>query len=139
MSDTPPRPDTVVDLEWTGDLCFEARSGTTRLALDGDGAAGVSPVQALAMSLASCMGTDVALILQKGRQPFKSLRAQLIGERAADQPRRFLRIDLRFVVTGDVPADKVERAIALSRDRYCSVWHSLRQDIEFTTSFEIQP
>jgi uncharacterized OsmC-like protein len=39
---------------------------------------------------------------------------------------------------GDVPADRVQRAIALSRDKYCSVWHSLRQDITFTTSFEVQ-
>lgn len=134
-----PRPDTVVDLEWTGGLRFQARSGESSLVLDGDGQAGVSPVQALAMSLAGCMGADVALILQKGRLPLKSLRAHLVGERAVDQPRRFLRIDLKFEVSGDVPADKVERAIALSRERYCSVWHSLRQDIEFTTSFEILP
>ncbi len=132
------RPDTVVELEWTGGLRFEARSGSTSLVLDGDGEAGVSPVQALAMSLAGCMGTDVALILQKGRLPLKSLRAHLVGERATDPPRRFLRIDLKFEVTGEVPADKVERAIALSRERYCSVWHSLRPDVEFTTSFEVQ-
>lgn len=139
MSDTPLRPDTVVDLEWTGDLRFQARTGSTSLTVDGDGAAGVSPVQALALGLAGCMGADVAMILQKGRLPLRSLRAQLIGERAPEPPRRFLRIDLRFVVTGDVPAEKVERAIALSHERYCSVWHSLRQDIEFTTSFEVQP
>lgn len=137
MSDTPPRPDTVVELEWTGDLRFQARSGSTSLIVDGDGAAGISPVQALALSLAGCMGADVAMILQKGRVPLRSLRAHLIGERAPEPPRRFLRIDLRFVVTGDVPAEKVERAIALSHERYCSVWHSLRQDIEFTTSFEV--
>jgi len=43
------------------------------------------------------------------------------------------------MVRGDVPADRVERAIALSRERYCSVWHSLRQDIDFRTSFEVAP
>jgi putative redox protein len=42
------------------------------------------------------------------------------------------------VVKGDVPRDKVERAIALSREKYCSVWHSLRADIAFTTSFELE-
>jgi uncharacterized OsmC-like protein len=51
-------------------------------------------------------------------------------------------VDLRFEVTGEaagaVPADKVERALALSREKYCSVWHSLRQDIAFTTSFEVR-
>ena len=130
--------DTVVDLRWTGDLRFEAHSGETRMTLDGDSVAGPSPVQALAMGLAACMGIDVALILQKGRLPLKALRAHLVGERAIDQPRRFLRIKLTFAVTGDVPPDKVERAIALSRERYCSVWHSLRQDIELETSFEIE-
>jgi uncharacterized OsmC-like protein len=42
-------------------------------------------------------------------------------------------------VTGDVPADRVERAIELSRERYCSVLHSLRSDIDLRTSFEILP
>jgi uncharacterized OsmC-like protein len=48
-----------------------------------------------------------------------------------------VKIELRFVVTGDVAAEKVERALALSRDKYCSVWHSLRPDIALTTTFEI--
>ena len=42
-----------------------------------------------------------------------------------------------FTVEGDVPADAVERAIALSCEKYCSVWHSMRQDIDFTVSFEL--
>ena len=49
-----------------------------------------------------------------------------------------MRVDLRFDVTGEVAPEKVERAIALSREKYCSVWHSLRQDIEFGTSFEVR-
>jgi uncharacterized OsmC-like protein len=44
---------------------------------------------------------------------------------------------LHLHIRGDVPAPAVERAIALSRDKYCSVWHSFRQDIELTTSFDI--
>jgi uncharacterized OsmC-like protein len=47
-------------------------------------------------------------------------------------------VELSFVVIGNVPPDRVERAIALSRERYCSVWHSLRPDIAFATSFEIR-
>jgi uncharacterized OsmC-like protein len=43
------------------------------------------------------------------------------------------------VVTGDVPTERVERAIALSREKYCSVWHSLRADIAFTTAYEVLP
>ncbi len=51
--------------------------------------------------------------------------------------KRILAVDIRFTFEGDVPADRAERAIQLSRERYCSVWHSLRRDIELTTSFEV--
>jgi uncharacterized OsmC-like protein len=50
-----------------------------------------------------------------------------------------LKVGLHFHVHGAVPPHIVERAIALSRERYCSVWHSLRQDIELTTAFDIVP
>ena len=43
------------------------------------------------------------------------------------------------LLTGAIPRDRVERALELSREKYCSVWHSLRQDIRFTTSFEVLP
>ena len=106
---------------------------------DWDGTEALSPVQTLALALAGCMASDVVTILQKGRLPLRGLRAVLAAERAASEPRRFLSVDLRFDIVGDVPADRVERAIALSRDRYCSVWHSMRQDIAFTTSFAVRP
>ena len=65
--------------------------------------------------------------------------ARLRGERAADEPRRFLAFELHFEIRGEIPGEKVERALGLSRDKYCSVWHSLRQDIALTTSFEVLP
>jgi putative redox protein len=107
--------------------------------LDWDGRKAFSPVQGLAMALAGCMASDVVTILQKGRLPVRRLRAVLSGERAPAEPRRFTAIDLQFEVVGDIPADRVERAIALSREKYCSVWHSMRQDIAFTTSFHVRP
>jgi putative redox protein len=85
------------------------------------------------------MASDVVLILQKGRLPLRSLRAHLSGERAPSDPRRLTSVRLDFEIGGDVPPEKVERAIALSRERYCSVWHSLRQDIDFRTSFAVLP
>ena len=106
---------------------------------DWEGTDAPSPVQMLALALAGCMASDVVTILEKGRLPLRGLRAVLSAERAPSEPRRFLNVDLRFEVAGDVPADRVERAIALSRERYCSVWHSMRQDIAFTTSFEVRP
>ena len=127
----------TVVLDWDSDLRFRGRSGDVALVLDSDAAAGPSPVQALAFALAGCMAIDLVHILKKGRQPLASLRAKLHAQRAPRDPKRLVSVRLHFRVGGDVPAEKVERAIALSRETYCSVLHSLRPDLEFATSFEI--
>lgn len=131
-------PSVTLELDWQGEKRFAGRSDGIDLTLDGDRKAGPSPVQALAFALAGCMAIDVVHVLEKGRLGLEGLRARLVAERAPESPRRLVRVDLHFVVTGDVPADRAERAIALSREKYCSVWHSLRPDIAFTTSYEIQ-
>jgi putative redox protein len=133
-----PKPPVEAVLTWEADLRFQARSGSASLVLDSDGRAGPSPVQALVLALAGCMSVDVVHILERGRQPLRALTANARATRAEDEPHRLVAVDLRFTVTGDVAAEKVERAIALSHDKYCSVWHSLRQDIAFTTSFEVR-
>jgi putative redox protein len=131
-----PKPPTVADLVWQGGLVYRAESGGQSLVMDGDSKAGPSPVQALAFAVAGCMATDVAFILTKGRHAPRAIGAHLVGDRAQTDPHRFVKIRLHFTVTGDVPADAIERAIALSRETYCSVWHSMRQDIEFDVTFE---
>jgi putative redox protein len=127
----------AVDLEWQGELRFRGTTGTISVALDSAGETGPTPVQALAFALAGCMAIDVVHILKKGRLEPRSLKAHLEAQRAPEDPRRLVRVHLHFVVAGQAPADKVERAIALSREKYCSVWHSLRPDIDFRTSFEV--
>jgi putative redox protein len=119
-------------LKWTGGLQFQtsASSPNSTITIDGDSKAGPSPVQTLAFSLAGCMATDVVHILTKGRHPLTALRADIVGHRAQEDPHRFLRVELTFTVEGDIPDDAVARAIDLSRNTYCSVWHSMRQDIE---------
>jgi putative redox protein len=130
-------PSLALDLEWQGDLRFRGTAGAVSLVLDSAGEAGPTPVQALAFALAGCMAIDVVHILRKGRLEPRSVRAHLEAERAPEDPKRLLSVRLHFVVGGGAPADKVERAIALSREKYCSVWHSLRPDIDFRTSFEV--
>jgi len=132
-----PRPPVTVEMEWEGGLRFRGRAGSRELLVDGDSGEAVSPVEALVLALGSCMASDVVHVLVKGRFELKGLTARVVAERAPEEPRRLVRVDLRFAVRGPVPADKVERAIALSRDKYCSVWHSLRPDIAFTTSFDL--
>jgi len=132
------KPPVVVELTWDGDLRFRGHAGQAPVVVDSDGRAGPSPVQSLALALAGCMSVDVVHILEKGRQPLRGLRASLRAQRAGEDPHRLVRVDLHFEVSGEIAPDKVERAIALSREKYCSVWHSLRPDIEFETAFEVK-
>jgi putative redox protein len=67
------------------------------------------------------------------------LRVSFSGDRAAEPPRRFTSVSLHFIVSGAVPPDAVERALALSHEKYCSVWHSMRQETPFTTTFDVRP
>jgi putative redox protein len=129
---------TVVDLSWLGDLRFSGTTGRASITLDSAGVAGPSPTEALGLALAGCMLMDVAHIVTRGRHELRALRSHLVADRAPGDPHRFVRMTLRIVAEGDVPVEAVERAIALSRDKYCSVWHSMRQDIEFTVSAEVR-
>ncbi|HEY7410767.1 MAG TPA: OsmC family protein [Vicinamibacteria bacterium] len=131
------RPPTVIDLVWEGGGRLRARAEDRSMLQDWEGAAGPTPVETLAFALAGCMASDVVLILEKGRLPLRGLRVRLTAERAETDPRRFLRVALDFAVEGDLPPDRVARAIALSRETYCSVWHSMRPDIELRTTFSI--
>jgi putative redox protein len=133
-----PRASVTVALEWKGGLRFAGSTPAGELMVDGDSAAGPSPVQLLAFGVAGCMAADLVHILERSRVPPQAVRVTFTGERAERDPRRFVRIALRFEVAGDVPADKVDRALTLSRETYCSVWHSLRPDIELQVSFEVK-
>jgi len=132
-------PPLTLDLEWDGDLRFRGRSGEVEVTLDASARTGPTPVQAMAFALAGCMAIDLVNVLTRGRRPPRGLRARLSAERASRSPKRLTAVELHFVIEGDMPSDRVEHAIGLSRETYCSVWHSLRRDIEFRTSFEIRP
>ncbi len=131
------KPPTTLELVWERELVFAGQSGAASMVLDSAGEAGPSPVQALAFALAACMGMDVVHILKKGRYDLHGLRVALTGERAPDNPHRFTSVTLDFAVTGPVPKDQIQRAIDLSHEKYCSVWHSMRQDIAFETRFSV--
>ena len=131
------KPPVELELIWERELVFSGRSRNNEMTLDSDSVAGPSPMQALAFALAGCMAMDVVHVLRKGRHDLKGLRADLVGSRAEEEPRRFTRIELRYTVNGAVPESPVQRAIELSREKYCSVWHSMRQDIDFAVTYTI--
>ena len=133
------KPPTVVDLVWAGRLEFAANLSKTALVIDSGGHAGPSPCELLGAALAGCMAVDLAHILTRGRHKFTALRSKLIGQRAPEEPHRFTSVTVHFTVEGPVPAAAIERAIQLSRDKYCSVWHSMRNDIDLQVTFELVP
>jgi putative redox protein len=131
------KPPAQVELTWEHDLVFKGTSGEVGMTLDSAAVEGPSPMQALAFGLTGCMAMDLLHILQKGRHQFSALRAELTGRRSPADPKRFTDIDLHFVVTGIVPDAVVQRGIDLSREKYCSVWQSMRQDIVLTVTFAV--
>jgi putative redox protein len=130
---------TTVEIVWEHDLVFAGRSGETSMLLDSAGKEGPSPVQALVFALAACMGMDIVHILKKGRHDLRGVKLAVIAERAQDDPHRVTAVTIDVNVTGAVPKDQIERAIDLSHDKYCSVWHSMRQDIAFQSRFSVAP
>ena len=136
---TDPKPPVAAELLWSEELRFGATSGRIAIVVDGDSTAGPSPVQLLVIGLAGCMAIDVVDIIRKGRHPVAAFRVTVAAKRMPEPPRRLVSVDLQFHVHGSVPRAVVERAVALSRDKYCSVWHSLRQDIDLATAIDILP
>ena len=131
--------DIVVEGRWVGGLRFEIAGKAGRpVLLDGDGAAGVSPVEAVAVALAGCMAADVVDILAKMRVPLDALAVRVEGDRRAEPPRRYTAMRLDFRAEG-VPASdtgKLQRAVDLSRDTYCSVLHTLDPALDVTFRVE---
>ncbi len=127
-------------LRWTGEgLAFSGRVGSgPPVTIDGDAKAGPSSTDSLLLGLMGCMSIDVLMILQKGRVTVNSLETRVEAERAPEPPQYFTRVCLTFTLDGPSPEEraKVDRAIALSSEKYCSVLHSLRRDLEFETAVE---
>jgi putative redox protein len=133
-----PRPPLVATLEWDGEQQFTGEVGQHSVSMDGSSHAAPTPVQLLALSLAGCMAIDLVHILTRGRHPVHALKTTLTGRRAAEEPRRFTHLRLDFVLAGEMQPEHVERAIQLSREKYCSVWNTFRQDIDLEVGFTIE-
>jgi putative redox protein len=129
-----------VRLRWTGqDLVFRGGAdGGPEVVVDGGSKAGASPMQLLLLSVAGCMAIDVKVILDKSRVPLDSMEVEVVGERAETEPQRFFAIQLIYRLSGPLEEHevKLQRAIDLSRDKYCSVLHTLDPGIDFDISIE---
>ncbi len=127
-----------VELDWASESLFRGKNQSgAALLLDGKKKQAVSPMEALLASLSGCMGIDVVNILTRMRADFHSLSITAEGEQNSEPPKYFRRILITFRLKGTVPRDRVEHAIRLSFDTYCSVFHSLRKDIEIAYDIKI--
>ena len=122
--------------------------GKTFLGIDANGKSavmsspegpGVSPMQMLLLGLGGCSLVDVVIILQKQRQPFAGVEVEIDGVRAEEAQRPWKDIHMHFIVTGaGVDEAKVERAIALSVEKYCGAYATLSGVATITHDFEIR-
>ncbi|MBL8344125.1 MAG: OsmC family protein [Rubrivivax sp.] len=96
------------------------------------------PMETLLAGAGGCTAYDVMLILKRGRHDIRACQVKLDAERASEDPKVFTRIRMHFIVSGrGVPAAAVERAIALSHDKYCSATIMLGKTAAIETSFEL--
>ncbi len=99
---------------------------------------GPSPMENVLLSLAGCSAMDVIAILRKQRQPVEGLEVHVRGQRRDEHPTVFTEIQIEYVIHGeDVTPAAVERAIELSRERYCPVWAMLGQSVTITPRFRV--
>ncbi len=127
-------------LRWRDALAFEAEIGGRRIELNSAEEMGktFSPMELFLVALAGCTAMDIQWILKKQRQKVTKLEISVRGLRREEEPRYYEEINLEYFVGGqDVTKQSVERAIRLSRDKYCSVMAMLRESIRVNTSYTI--
>ena len=133
-------------IDWlaSSGMAFSAETGSGHLltmdgAPDGGGRnLAPRPMETVLAGTGACTAYDVVLILRRGRHDVRGCRVEVSSERAAQDPKVFTRIDLHFIVTGvGLSSATVERAIALSHEKYCSATIMLGKTAQIATSFEI--
>ena len=99
---------------------------------------GVRPMEMLLLGLGGCTAFDVVSILQKSRQKIVDCEVEIEAERATEVPKVFTSIHVHFIVSGkDLDPAKVERAVNLSADKYCSASRMLEKAAKITHDFEV--
>ncbi len=96
------------------------------------------PMETVLAGTGGCAAYDVVLILKRGRHDVRGCSVKLSAERADTDPKVFTKLHMHFQVTGrDIPATAVDRAVALSHEKYCSASAMLGKTAQITTSFEV--
>ncbi|MFO8036496.1 MAG: OsmC family protein [Anaerolineales bacterium] len=134
-----------VKLEWVGSRMFagtDSKGHSLTIGYNRDHrpeSQGASPSDLLMLSAASCSAYDVVEILEKQKQPLEGLSVTVTGTQKKDPPTKYLSMHLTYRVKGDVEPEKLERAIQLSEEKYCTVSITLRQCVDITSEYKIHP
>lgn len=104
----------------------------------GAGENGWRPMELLLVSLAGCSAIDVISILKKQRQVIEDFKIEISGSRNEGVPSPYTAIDVKFIVAGEIKESKIQKALDLTKGKYCSVYFSLNPGIEVTYSYLIQ-
>ena len=133
----------TADVQWNSEMAFKAKVNGHELMLDldedtGGKNLGPRPKPLLLVSLGGCTGMDVISILKKMRGEPEYFNVRLEGEVTEEHPKHFTKIHLIFEFRGkDLPMDKLQKAIDLSKERYCGISYTLQQAVELTSEIKI--
>ncbi|MEW6108652.1 MAG: OsmC family protein [Nitrospirota bacterium] len=127
-------------LTWERELIFHGRTQRgEEVDYDAQFQWGCSPTETLLMSVAGCLAIDVVSFLQKMRVNVTKFKIDYSGERRLTPPQYYKSMEMVIHISGEnITAKKLDRAISLSQEKYCSVYHSLRKDIEVKVSYVIE-
>ena len=132
-------------IKWVQDMTFVGESGSGHsVVMDGAPEAGgrnlgVRPTEMVLLGLGGCTAFDVVLILKRGRENVTDCVVELNAERAQTDPKVFTKVVMRYIVTGrGLDPRKVERAVNLSAEKYCSVSAMIGKTAEFEHAIEIR-
>jgi len=98
---------------------------------------GARPMQLVLMALGGCTSMDMLSMLKKMREEVKTYKVSVQADRATEHPMVFTKIHIHYTLEGKLKKENVEKAIALSMDKYCSVTHMLNKTATITHSYEI--
>ena len=133
----------VIHADYQGGMKLTAGDGEHAVTIDyplepGQPVEGLTPLKLLLASLAGCAGNTVPLLLAKRGQPVRGLEITARGLRRDEHPTVFTRIDVEFVLHGDLDAEVVEHCIALADEKLCPVWAMLRPATAIVTTYRIE-
>jgi len=127
-------------VKWIGEQKFLGISPSGHaVALDSDRESNKAPgpMELLLVALGACTATDVVIILEKKRQKLDALEVIASGERAADPPAVWTKLELLYRLRGRLDEAAVKHAIELSEEKYCSVAAMLKKTATLTYRYEI--